>query len=1510
MKKQWQIFTFILAAIGAVLGANQVQAATISGTVTADNGGAFLNNIQVCVTRRAGFSLFECTTTAVNGTYTVGNLPNEDDLIPFINNTNGQLYVLEKYIDREIHDWENSTGVDVSSSNATSINFGLADAALISGNVTRFDTGAPAGSQVRFYKAGGSKYSWTRAIPDSNGDYSVIIAPGNYFALFVGGDVFIDELYNGVGVDGIHCPRVSCDLTTLGQQVTAVVGTPLSGINGMLDVGSQISGHLSKNGSPLPNISMLFYTETGEYAGFAGSDANGDYTSFGAFPAGNYIASNRYLENGLRVREFYNLEYIAQVYNGINCGEPCNLLLGDLIALDGTNNVGNIDFAFQDQPPAKISGSLLDTNGQPVGGSVQIFNSNGDHQGDFWADGNGDWESYPLPFGNYYAVTRFTNNVIDDRWDGVNGSQCLNQLCDKLGGTPIVINQGNDVTGINLILDLITSGGSVSGHVQDGSGNPIVNQIMAVFNSNGVYLRETRTNPFGNYDFGLRADDSYYVRTHHNEPIGMARQAYNGYTCSPVYSCNDAALVSHATAIVVAGSNISNINFNLSVPVGHIVSGNVSDEGINQPLPNVRMILLNGAGNWQADTATDKFGNYYFSGLVDGDYKVYVEGVPQGYTSELYNNVPCPSWSCNMSAEGAVITVSGANVPNIDIGLSYTGTRLFGTVTRSDTSAPLSGEYRYFEMKLFDVSGNHIGGSGINDAGQYQLHVAAGDYYLVTGNDVTYHGVGDKGWNNIACTDNCNDPIGMGATLITVADGTTVVSDFVLDPTPSISGTVTAQNGGAALENIGVCVAKRDGSWLSCSHNTDINGHYAVNSLPAEPDLIVYVNNVNGQPYLLETYDNQGPYDWANATGIDISVTNATGINLSLTGATVSEQERNALVALYNSTDGANWANKTNWLVGDPCGNTWFGIVCDVDAITEINLGTNNLIGTIPSELGNLTNLIELYINENQLSGIIPPELGNLVVLEMLELSGNELTGTIPSDFIGLTQLKFMFLKENLLSGPFPAFIGSMNSLDNIWISDNLFSGPIPPELGNLTNLTWLTLSRNLLTGTIPIELKNMTSLEKIHLQENQLTGTIPPELSELTNLTQLYLHTNQLDGGIPVSLSLLNNLERLWLSSNNLSGNIPPELGSLINMQYLLLHSNQLSGDIPAEFGNFTNLLWLYLHSNKLISTIPTEISNLALLQRLRLYSNKLTGEVPTSLTNLVNLTDLNLSYNTLYSSDTNLINFMNGFCGCDWSQNQTIAPINLEVVASSSDSISLNWDSVSYQQHGGYNILMSDSISGPFVEANQTSGKPVTAYTQGNLTPGTDYYFQIQTFTFPHDNPDPFASQPNLVTSESNETIAASTSLTSSSADLYAQISSNDLLRNTNKGILLLTDIGDLVEYIIIVGNNGPDDAIGAGFRHNFPTGLINTLWTCETNTGSASCPTSNGIGNVDLILDLPVNTSLKFTFTGEVETVDEASLLITSTITPPDGVSDPDLESNDNASNFEVIFANGFE
>jgi Leucine-rich repeat (LRR) protein len=101
----------------------------------------------------------------------------------------------------------------------------------------------------------------------------------------------------------------------------------------------------------------------------------------------------------------------------------------------------------------------------------------------------------------------------------------------------------------------------------------------------------------------------------------------------------------------------------------------------------------------------------------------------------------------------------------------------------------------------------------------------------------------------------------------------------------------------------------------------------------------------------------------------------------SVSYSQIPQIERDALVALYNSTDGANWTDNTGWLgaAGTEC--DWYGVTCTSGQITTLSLGSNNLSGTIPTELGNLTSLIQLNFFNNSLTGTIPAELGNLTNL-------------------------------------------------------------------------------------------------------------------------------------------------------------------------------------------------------------------------------------------------------------------------------------------------------------------------------------------------------------------------------------------------------------------------------------------------------------------------------------------------------------------------------------------------
>lgn len=262
----------------------------------------------------------------------------------------------------------------------------------------------------------------------------------------------------------------------------------------------------------------------------------------------------------------------------------------------------------------------------------------------------------------------------------------------------------------------------------------------------------------------------------------------------------------------------------------------------------------------------------------------------------------------------------------------------------------------------------------------------------------------------------------------------------------------------------------------------------------------------------------------------------------------VPQAECEALVAFYNATGGDGWTTNTNWLAGDV--SSWHGVAVSEGHVTQLVLTSNNLVGTLPPDIGNLTDLTNLSLGINQLSGTVPTEIGNLTNLTNLTLSKNELGGTLP------------------------AVISNLTSLVNLSLNDNQFTGPIPAEIGNLINVTFLTLSGNQVSGSLPPEIGNMSSLEELRLSLNNLDGPLPVEIGNLTNLTNLSLENNQF------------------------SGPIPDEIGNLTSLQYLTLRFNQLSGPLPAEIGNLTTLIGIFVDGNaQLMGSLPATLTNLTQL-------------------------------------------------------------------------------------------------------------------------------------------------------------------------------------------------------------------------------------------------------------------------------------------------------------------------
>jgi len=417
--------------------------------------------------------------------------------------------------------------------------------------------------------------------------------------------------------------------------------------------------------------------------------------------------------------------------------------------------------------------------------------------------------------------------------------------------------------------------------------------------------------------------------------------------------------------------------------------------------------------------------------------------------------------------------------------------------------------------------------------------------------------------------------------------------------------------------------------------------------------------------------------DWTEPEDKDVTI--IAGELIDETGAYqrhISLNERNALIALYNSTNGDNWIDNSGWKDGplEPDGfgpigteDNWYGVEVSNGHVTRLHLSNNNLNGTIT------------------------PVLANFFYLEVLDMSGNQLTGSIPSSLGFFEHLMSLYLQSNQLTGNIPPELGSIPSLDFFFLnlSSNQLVGSLPEELGNLTSLWVLDLSSNQLSGSIPDSIRNLTYLYHLDFSSNQLSGDFPSWIGELRDLMHLNLSLNHLTGSIPPGI-----------------GNPGPRLG------YLNLSSNRLSGSIPEEIGHLDDLGFLDFSSNML------------------------SGDIPYYITDLFPCTTLNLRYNALYCTNDEVRNFINNR-DPDWEDTQTVAPTNVAAESAFSNTVRVSWNPIAYSADPGcYVIFYSTTSGGPWTEGGRTDSKADSEYTVTDLSTSTLYYFVVQTQTDSHTN------------------------------------------------------------------------------------------------------------------------------------------------------------------------------
>jgi Leucine-rich repeat (LRR) protein len=412
----------------------------------------------------------------------------------------------------------------------------------------------------------------------------------------------------------------------------------------------------------------------------------------------------------------------------------------------------------------------------------------------------------------------------------------------------------------------------------------------------------------------------------------------------------------------------------------------------------------------------------------------------------------------------------------------------------------------------------------------------------------------------------------------------------------------------------------------------------------------------------------------------------------AVTTNSIPDLEREALIAIYNSTKGADWQND---LSGSYNGVTWvndatqkrnigawFGVTTAMingqKHVTKVALNSNLLDGTIPSVIKNLTQLKELEFNSNAVSEI-PKEIGELTNLEQLTFTSQYnatqaeyVLKIIPAEINNLSSLKRLELSSNQLEGNLD--FSNLRNLRNLSVSGNQITGlkiGISPGVFDSANqdgysnsfsfssnqyLYCIAVPQNLISAWEASSFA--TSNANIVWGQDCSSYNNVPE-NEIQALVDLYNNldganwTNNTNWNGDLAKALINNpynatkwqgvatkivdagkhITDITLSSNKLKGELPQSIGNLTKLTNFQISSNEVSGNLPATFGNLTALETLYLNSNK-ITGLPNEMSNLIGLTTAYFQNNEVSGKLP-DFTGADNLTRLDINNNKFQFGD-----------------------------------------------------------------------------------------------------------------------------------------------------------------------------------------------------------------------------------------------------------------------------------